>query len=160
MFSVEGKPVGQADIPNHSVERLVNLPDELSRYINTIEEHGNSSKLDANGERRISDLRLGLKDVCFKAVVTKKSDVRAVTSRWDGMPHSVCSVTLSNGTGEIPLTLWNNQIATVFKGDRVQVRHARVMSFRGMTQLSLGGKKGGLILLESARKAPITGICN
>jgi hypothetical protein len=154
MFSVEGKPVAQADIPDHSVKELENLPDELSRYINTVEEHR-----DSNGERKISDLRLGLKDVCFKAIVTKKSDVTAVTSRY-GMPLLVCSVTLSDGTGEIPLTLWNNQTATVFKGDRVQVRDARVGNFRGTIQLSLSRKTGEVIVVESETKAPITGISN
>jgi len=154
MFSVEGKPVAQADIPDHSVKELENLPDELSRYINIVEEHR-----DSNGERKISDLRLGLKSVCFKAIVTEKSDVRAVTSRF-GMPLLVCSVTLSDGTGEIPLTLWNNQIATISKGDRVQLRDARVENFRGTTQLSLDRKTGGLIVLESGTKALITGISN
>jgi hypothetical protein len=159
MFSVEGRPVAQAHIPDHSVKELENLPDELSRYINTVEEDRDSNKLDADGERRISDLRLGLKSVCFKAIVTKKSDVRAVTSRY-GMPLLVCSVTLSDGTGEIPLTLWNNQIPTVSEGDRVQLRDARVENFRGTTQLSLDRKTGGLIVLESGTKAPITGISN
>ena len=159
MFSVEGKPVAQADIPDHSVKELENLPDELSRYINIVEGERDSNKLDADGERRISDLRLGLKGICFKAIVTEKSDVRAVTSRF-GMPLLVCSVTLSDGTGEIPLTLWNNQIATISKGDRVQLRDARVENFRGTTQLSLDRKTGGLIVLESGTKALITGISN
>ena len=154
MFSVEGKPVAQAHIPDHSVKELENLPDEFSRYINTVEEHR-----DSNGERKISNLRLGLKDVCFKAIETRKSDVRAVTSRF-GVPFLICSVTLSDGTGEIPLTLWNNQTARIFKGDRVQVRDARVRNFRGATQLSLGRKTGQLIVLESGTKAPITGISN
>jgi ssDNA-binding replication factor A large subunit len=158
MFSVEGKPVAQAHIPDDSVKQLEDLPDELSRYINTVEED-KDSKLDPNGERRIGDLRLGLKGICFKAIVTKKSDVKAVTSR-DGMPLLLCSVTLSDGTGEIPLTLWNNQTTTVFKGDRVQVRDARVGNFRGTIQLSLDRKTGGLIVLESATKAPIAGISN
>lgn len=91
--------------------------------------------------------------------MTEKSDVRAVTSRF-GMPLLVCSVTLSDGTGEIPLTLWNNQIATISKGDRVQLRDARVENFRGTTQLSLDRKTGGLIVLESGTKALITGISN
>ena len=159
MFSVEGKPVAQAHISDHSVRELKNLQNELSRYINTVAEHRDSNKLDADGERRIGDLRLGLKSVCFKAIVTKKSDVRAVTSR-DGLPLLLCSVTLSDGTGEIPLTLWNNQIATISKGDRVQVRDARVRNFRGTTQLSLDRKTGGLIVLEPGTKAPITGISN
>jgi ssDNA-binding replication factor A large subunit len=81
----------------------------------------------------------------------KKSEVRAVTSK-DGNPLLVCSVTLSDGTGQIPLAVWNNQIATISEGDLVQVQDARVCSFRGEKQLSLSRKTGSLTVLESAAK--------
>ena len=154
MFSVDGKPVAQANIPDYSVERLKNPPEEYSWYIDDAREREDSDKLDSNGERRISSLRSGLKDVCFKAVVAKKSIARAVTSR-DGAPLLVCSVTLSDGTGQIPITVWNNQIGTIFEGDQVQVHDARVRSYRGEMQLSLSRKAGGLTILQSGTKAPI-----
>ena len=153
MFSVEGVWLAQADIPNDSVEMLRNPPERFSRYIDVIQEH-EANRLDAKGERSISDLRLGWKNVCFKAVVVKKSEVRAVTSR-DGIPLLVCSVTLSDGTGEIPLSIWNNQIGTISKGDRVEVHDAIVRNFRGQIQLSLK-KTGRLTILEGAKKTPIT----
>ena len=156
MFSVEGKWLAQADIPNDSVEMLRNPPERFSRYIDAIQER-EANKLDAKGERSVRDMRLGLKSVSFKAVVVKKSEVRAVTSR-DGVPLLVCSVTLSDGTGEIPLSIWNNQIATISEGDRVEVHDARVRSFRGQIQLSLRRKTGRLTILEGAKKTPITGI--
>lgn len=77
----------------------------------------------------------------------KKSEVRAVTSR-DGMPLLVCDVTLSDGTGEIPLSVWNNQIDTVSQGDLVQIENATVRSFRGKIQLSLSRKVGVLTVLK------------
>jgi len=77
MFSVESGWVAQADIPNGSVE-MRNPPERFSRYIDVIQER-EANKLDAKGESRIRDLRLGWKNVCFKAVVVKKSEVRAVT---------------------------------------------------------------------------------
>jgi hypothetical protein len=155
MFSAEGEWWAQADIPNDSVEMLRNPPERFSRYIDVIQER-EANKLDAKGERSIRDLRLGWKNVCFKAVVVKKSEARAVTSR-DGAPLLVCSVTLSDGTGEIPLSIWNNQIGTISKGDRVEVHDAIVRSFRGQIQLSLK-KTGRLTVLEGAKKTPITGI--
>jgi ssDNA-binding replication factor A large subunit len=155
MFSAEGEWWAQADIPNDSVEMLRNPPERFSRYIDVIQER-EANKLDAKGERSIRDLRLGWKNVCFKAVVVKKSEARAVTSR-DGAPLLVCSVTLSDGTGEIPLSIWNNQIGTISEGDRVQVHDARVRSFRGQIQLSLK-KTGRLTILDGAKKTPITGI--
>ena len=155
MFSVEGEWLAQADISNDSVEMLRNPPNQFLPYIDLIQEREDSNKLDAKGERSISDLSLGLKGVCFKAVVVKKSDVRAVTSR-DGIPLLVCSLTLSDGTGEIPLALWNSQIGTISEGDRVEVRNARVRSFRGQIQLSLRRRTGSLTVLETAKKILIT----
>jgi len=73
--------------------------------------------------------------------------VRAVTSR-DGTPLLVCDVTLSDGTGEIPLAVWNSQIGTVSEGDLVQIENASVRSFRGKTQLSLSRKMGALTVLK------------
>jgi ssDNA-binding replication factor A large subunit len=87
----------------------------------------------------------------LKARVVKKSEVRAVNSK-DGTPLLVCDITLSDGTGEIPLAVWNNQISTVSKGDLVQVQNARVRSFRGEIQLSLGRKNSVLTVLEPADK--------
>ncbi len=156
MFSVEGEWLAQADIPNDSVEMLRNPPEQFSRYIDVIQER-EANKLDAKGEWSIREMRLGLKNVSFKAVVVKKSEARAVTSR-DGVPFLVCSVTLSDGTGEIPLSIWNNQIATISEGDRVEVHDARVRSFRGQIQLSLRKKTGRLIVLGGTRKTPIKGI--
>ncbi len=154
MFSVDGKPVAQADIPDYSVEKLKNPPEEFSECMDHIMDREEPSRLDANGERRIGDLKLGLRDVCFKAVVAKKSIVRAVTSRY-GAPLLVCSITLSDGTGEIPLTIWNNQIGTISEGDRVQVHDARVRNYRGEIQLSLSRKAGGLTVIESGINAPM-----
>ena len=154
MFSVDGKPVAQADIPDYSVEKLKNPPEEFSECMDHIMDREEPSRLDANGERRIGDLKLGLRDVCFKAVVAKKSIVRAVTSRY-GAPLLVCSITLSDGTGEIPLTIWNNQIGTISEGDRVQVQDARVRNYRGEIQLSLSRKAGGLTVIESGMNPPI-----
>jgi ssDNA-binding replication factor A large subunit len=94
--------------------------------------------------------------------VLKKSETRAVTSK-NGTPLLVCDVTLSDGTGEIPLAVWNNQIATISKGDMVQIQNARVRSFRGEIQLSLSRKTGLLTVLKpvniehrAATRIPIT----
>ena len=155
MFSVEGGWLAQADIANDSVEMLKSPPDKFSSYIDLVQEREDSNKLDVKGERSISDLRRGFKGVCFKAVVVKKSNVRAVTSRY-GVPLLVCSVTLADGTGEIPLNVLNSQIGTISEGDRVEVHDANVRSFRGQIQLSLRKRTGSLTVLETAKKTLIT----
>jgi len=106
-----------------------------------------AKKLDANTVSSIGNLKLGLSGVSFKASVIKKSQVRAVTSK-DGNPLLVCDVTLSDGTGKIPLAIWNSQIDTVHQGDMVQIQNARVRSYRGEIQLTLGRKTGVMTVLE------------
>lgn len=157
MFSFDDKPLAQAKIQNDSVHKLKRLPEEFSGFDQ--EENGRATQKNAHGVMPIRDLRFGARGVSFKAQVVKKSVVRAVTSK-DGNPLLVCSVTLSDGTGEIPIAVWNNQIATISEGDLVQVQDARVGSFRGEKQLSLNRKTGALRVLESAAKAPIAAIAN
>ncbi|HMK82942.1 MAG TPA: hypothetical protein VK503_04430 [Candidatus Bathyarchaeia archaeon] len=147
MFSVKGKALAQASIKNDSVNRLKRLPDEFKGFLEDQELH--SRKMDPSSISPISTLRYGVSGVSFKARVLKKSEVRAVTSK-DGTPLLVCDLTLSDGTGEIPLAVWNSQIDTISKGDLVQIQNARVRSFRGEIQLSLNRKTGMLTVLKPA----------
>jgi ssDNA-binding replication factor A large subunit len=143
MFSLNGKPLAQANLQNDSIRKLERLPEGFMQA----SEPASSKKLDANTVSSIGNLRLGLSGVSFKASVVKKSQVRAVTSK-DGDPLLVCDVTLSDGTGEVPLAIWNNQIDTVSRGDMVQIQNARVRGYRGEMQLALGRKTGSLTVLE------------
>jgi ssDNA-binding replication factor A large subunit len=143
MFSLKGRPLAQANLHNDSIRKLERLPEGFMQA----NEPRSSKKLDANTVSAIGNLRLGLSGVSFKASVVKKSQVRAVTSK-DGNPLLVCDVTLSDGTGEIPLAVWNNQIETVSQGDVVQIQNARVRSYRGEIQLTLGRKTGLMTVLE------------
>jgi len=154
MFSVKGRQVAQANLRNESVRKLKRLPEEFSVLLDADGEWPELPKERTGAESVIGDLRFGLRDVSFKAHVTKKSDVRAVTTR-DGTPLLVCQVTLSDGTGEIPLAIWNNQIPTISNGDLVQIQNARVRSFRGQIQLALNRKTGILTVLKPANKQPI-----
>lgn len=146
MFSVKGKVLAQAKLKNDSVRRLKRLQNELTRFLEE-DLKRSSRKLDPTRDSAIGTLRYGLSGVSFKARVLKKSKTRAVNSK-DGTPLLVCDLTLSDGTGEIPLAVWNSQIATITKGDMVQIQNARVRSFRGEIQLSLSRKTGSLTVLE------------
>lgn len=147
MFSVDGKTLAQANLQDDSIRKLKRLPDEISSFLEAEEKQAESNRLDNVSE--IRNLRFGLRGICFKARVVKKSEVRAVTSK-DGNSLLVCDVTLSDGTGEIPLAIWNSQISTISSGDLVQIENANVRSFRGKIQLSLGRKMGVLRVLEPA----------
>jgi ssDNA-binding replication factor A large subunit len=151
MFSAKGRALAQANIKNDSIRKLDQLPDEFPHSLDVDKERSDSGKLDSGVESAIGNLRFGFSGVSLKARVVKKSEVRAVNSR-DGTPLLVCDVTLSDGTGEIPLAVWNSQIGTISQGDLVQIQNARVRSFRGEIQLSLGRKAGVLTVIEPANK--------
>jgi len=154
MFSVKGQPLAQADIQNDSIRKLKRLPDEYSSLLEPDQKRSDSSKLGAVSESAIGSLRYGLNGISFKAHVVKKSETRAVTSK-DGNPLLVCDVTLSDGTGQIPLAVWNSQIRTISEGDLVQIQNASVRSFRGEIQLSLR-RTGVLTVLEPASREHCT----
>jgi hypothetical protein len=155
MFSLEDEPFAQATIRTSSVRKLVKLPQE---YSNFLEEDENRLERNRNGgliPRDIGNMRVGQGGLSFKAHVVRKSEVRAVTTR-DGTPLLVCSITLSDGTGQIPLAVWNSQINEISEGDLVEVQNARVRNFRGEIQLALSRKAGILRVLEPAVKAKQT----
>ena len=147
MFSQDDRSVAQASLSETSLARLRDVPPEFKRLLQTTR---SQSALDSQteSERRIRDLQYGLKHVSLKAKVTEKSEVRAVESR-NGSPLAVCVATLSDGTGEIRLPLWNRQIDTIEKNDTVLIRDATVKNFRGEMQLSLPWKTGTISTVQS-----------
>jgi replication factor A1 len=138
MFSQNERSVAQASVSDASLARLTNVPQEFKRLLNN--KHGPITADD--------QAETGLKHVSLKAKVTAKSEVRAVESR-NGSPLVVCVATLSDGTGEIRLPLWNKQIDSVKKNDMVMIRDAAVKNFRGEMQLSLPWKTGTISAVHS-----------
>jgi ssDNA-binding replication factor A large subunit len=154
MFSVDGEPFAQATIRTASVRKLLKLPEEYATFL---QEASRLERVPAGTVLRsdIGNMRVGQGGLSFKAHVVRKSEVRAVTTR-DGTPLLVCSVTLSDGTGQIPLAVWNSQINEISEGDLVEVQNARVRNFRGEIQLALSRKAGVLRVLEPAAKVKQT----
>jgi replication factor A1 len=146
MFSQNSRAVAQTGISNYSLAKLRDVPPELTRLLKD-----RNRRCIANDcvelERRIADLQVGLRHVSLRARVVDKSEVRAVQSR-DGLPLAVCSATLSDGTGQIRLPLWNSQIDSVAKNDTVVIREATVRYFMGEMQLSVPRKTGSISIVR------------
>ena len=147
-FCQNERSVAQAALSEDSLAKFRDLPPEFKRLL--MKEGKRSAATDcAESERCIADLQVGLRHVCLRAKVADKSEVRAVESR-NGVPLVVCLVTLSDGTGEIRLPLWNGRIDSVAKNDTVVIRGATVRNFRGEMQLCLPWKMGSISTLSSA----------
>ena len=94
----------------------------------------------------IGDLRHGMNHVNLKAKVLEVTKPKQVFTRY-GNYATLAKAVIEDGTGEIKLCLWNEQIDAVSAGDTVQIENARTSTFRGERQLSLG-KNGTLSNVE------------
>ncbi|MCD6445638.1 DNA-binding protein [Candidatus Bathyarchaeota archaeon] len=95
---------------------------------------------------KIKELRNGMKHVNVEAKVVEKSEPREVVSRYRNTTHRVATAVISDETGTIKLTLWNEQIGQVNVDDTVKVENGYVTSFRGEIQLNVG--KYGKLTVE------------
>jgi replication factor A1 len=94
----------------------------------------------------IRDLRAGMKEVNLKAKVLEVARPTLVVTRF-GNYASVANALIEDETGTIKLCLWNEQINSVSIGDTIQIENARMSTFRGERQLSIG-KTGTLSNIE------------
>jgi replication factor A1 len=101
----------------------------------------------------IGDLRVGMNHVNLKAKVVEVTKPKQVFTRY-GNYASLAKALVADATGEIKLCLWNDQIGAVSAGDTVQIENARISTFKGERQLSLG-KKGTLNNIEPLKSEMI-----
>ena len=58
----------------------------------------------------------------------------------------MCNCAGKDDTGEVKITLWNEQISQVEEGNKIKIENGWVSEYKGEKQLSTG-KKGSLIIL-------------
>jgi replication factor A1 len=87
-----------------------------------------------------------MKNVNIEAEVVEKSEPREVMSRFKDETYKVATAMISDGTGTIKLTLWNDQINQVNVNDKVKVEKGYVTSFKGEIQLNIG--RYGILTVE------------
>lgn len=77
--------------------------------------------------------------------VLEKGDVRSFEKF--GKKGRVCRVQVKDDSGEINLTLWNDDIDTIGKGDKIHLKNGWCSEYMGEKQLSTG-KFGQIEVLE------------
>jgi replication factor A1 len=95
---------------------------------------------------KINELENGRKNVSIVVRVDEKNEPRQVNSRYKDETYTVADVVVSDETGTIKLTLWNEQIDQVEVGNTVKIDNGYVSSFRGEIQLNVG--KYGTMTVE------------
>jgi len=71
---------------------------------------------------------------------------------------SVANALITDETGTIRLSLWNEQIRCVSAGDTIQIENARASTFRGQRQLNVGRK--GLLSTVDESTSQVTAVIN
>jgi replication factor A1 len=87
-----------------------------------------------------------MKRINITARVTEKSETREVNSRFNDQTLRVADAIITDETGTIKLTLWNEQIGQVNVDNTVKIQNGYITSFRGEIQLNIG--KYGTLAVE------------
>ena len=99
----------------------------------------------------IKDLQPKMGKVELVAIVSNKEEPR--TFNKEGRSGRVCNAKIKDETGEISLTLWNDDVDKVNLGDKIQIKNGFVSEWQGELQLSTG-KFGSLEILEKSATLP------
>jgi len=121
---------------------------QLGSYIETILARASSVKNLKSVTSKIGDLKVGMKKVSLKAEVLEIPESKIVYTRY-GTTACVSNTLIRDETGSMKMSLWNQQIDMVHKGDRVEVKNGQVAWFSGERQLRLG-RNGRLSVIECA----------
>jgi|TARA_B100001971_G_C18237304_1_gene568219 replication factor A1 len=98
----------------------------------------------------IKDLQARQGNAEVLAEVIDKAEVREFEKF--GKSGRVCNAKIRDDTGEVQLTLWNEQVDQVAVGDKVHISNGWVGEFQGELQLSTG-KFGKLEVTKGAGAA-------
>ncbi len=89
---------------------------------------------------KIKDLKKGaMGDDFVEGEIVDLGETREVMNKY-GVRMKVASATLKDDSGEVKLTLWNEDTERFKVGDKVKVSNGWVSEFRGELQLSSGRK--------------------
>ncbi|MBN2422012.1 DNA-binding protein [Candidatus Woesearchaeota archaeon] len=84
----------------------------------------------------ISELEVNQKNVEIAAEVAELGEVREFEKF--GRQGRVCTATIKDDSGEVKLTLWDEQIDKVKEGDKIEIKNGYVKEWQGEKQLSVG----------------------
>jgi replication factor A1 len=86
-----------------------------------------------------------MRRIDIEVKVIEIGDPREVVTR-DGTTHRVATATVTDDSGDIKMSLWDDHIDQVKVGDPIRIENGYSTSFRNETQLNVG-RYGKLIIL-------------
>ncbi len=101
----------------------------------------------------IKDVQANQGNIDIVATVTSKDEPRTFDKF--GKQGRVCNAKIKDETGEITLTLWNDDIDSVNVGDKVHIQNGWCSEYRDQKQLS-SGKFGKIEVVEASSQEVFT----
>ena len=98
----------------------------------------------------IKDIQANQGNVDLVLTITNKDSVREFEKF--GRSGQVCNLTGKDESGDIKLTLWNDDVNKVSLGDKIHITNGWCSEFRGERQVSTG-KFGQLEVLDAGTQA-------
>lgn len=95
---------------------------------------------------KISELTIGQGNVTVEGTVSNMGNTRTFNKY--GKQLTVANATLNDDSGNITLTLWNDDVTRIKEGDKIKIINGYVGEFQGEKQLT-SGKYGSIEKLES-----------
>lgn len=95
----------------------------------------------------VKDVQPNQGNIDLVLTVDHKGDMRSFEKF--GKKGKVCNAKVSDETGEIKMTLWNDDCDQVNEGDRIHLQNGWCSEYQGEKQLSTG-KFGKIEVLEKA----------
>jgi len=91
---------------------------------------------------KIKDIKVGAMDGTIEAEVIDMEEPREVLNKF-GVRMKVAKANIRDDSGEINLTLWNDDAGKFKVGDKIKLENGWVTEFKGNLQVS-AGKNGKL----------------
>ena len=86
---------------------------------------------------KISELKAGTGNASIEAEVVSMEEARDVMGKF-GKRLRVASATLKDDSGEIVLSLWNEDVDKYAQGDKVKITDGWVSDYKGQLRISAG----------------------
>jgi len=142
LFTSSRKVVAQFPIPTIILQGR----NKLESYMKTILATVASAKRLKGGDTKIGNLRTGMKQINLKVKVLEIPKSKMVQTRY-GTTACVSNALITDETGSIRISLWNEQIEQIQKDNLVNIRNGTVAWFRGERQVRLG-RSGSVSVIE------------
>ncbi|MBS3090885.1 DNA-binding protein [Candidatus Pacearchaeota archaeon] len=99
---------------------------------------------------KIKELKAGQGKVDVEGVIKSMGEVRIINKY--GKDLKLCNAVVGDDSGEISLTLWNDDTDKVKQGNKVKITNGYVSEFNGKLQLT-SGKFGKLEVVDAEAEA-------